>query len=164
MRNVLTALLCLLGSSAMAGECDRWTASVQEEEGGPLMTASICLQARSGSPEYRHELFVQCPGQGNLWIRYIPFVEEGYPPGGDQEYRADLRFSLDGETFTEPARYEDMDGAMAVDTTVDAPLIRAMMSRKELVISDVKGKVPVTAFTLDGARDALAKLADSCKP
>ena len=164
MRLVPTLLFCLLGSTALAAECDRWTASMQEEEVGPLMTANICLPANAGKPEFRHELFIQCAGEGNLWIRYVPFVEEGYPPGGDQGYETQIKFSLGQDIFAEPARYEDMDGAMAMDTTVDAPLIGAMMRGKQLALSVAKGKVPAITFTLNGAREALGKLVESCKP
>lgn len=162
MRFISMAFFCLLGSPVLAGECDRWTASIQEEEVGPLMTASICT--RADKPEFQHELFIQCAGEGNLWIRYIPFADEGYPPGGDQGFETRLEFSLGEEKFTEPARYEDMDGAMAMDTTVDAPLIAAMKNHNQLVLSDTRGKVPGTTFTLDGAREALETLAKSCKP
>ena len=164
MRFVPTLFFCLLGSTALAGECDRWTASMQEEEVGPLMTANICVPASSRNPELRHELFVQCAGEGNLWMRYIPFAEDGYPPGGDQGYETEIKFSLGQDMFTEPARYEDMDGAMAMDTTVDAPLISAMMRQKQLVVSDIKGKVPGITFTLNGAREALEELIKSCRP
>ena len=71
--------------------------------------------------------------------------------------------SLDQQIFTEPARYEDMDGAMAMDTTVDAPLIGALMKQKQLVVSDAGDKVPSTTFTLDGAREALETLIKACK-
>ena len=164
MRFVPTLLFCLLGSGAAAAECDRWTASMQEEEVGPLMTAGICMPANSGNPDFRHELFIQCAGEGHLWIRYIPFVDEGYPPGGDQGYETEIKFSLGEEIFTEPARYEDMDGAMAMDTTVDAPLISAMMRQEQVLVSDTKDKVPGTTFTLNGAAEALKALIKTCKP
>ena len=45
MRFVSTIFLCLLGSTAIAAECDRWTASMEETEVGPLMTASTCVPA-----------------------------------------------------------------------------------------------------------------------
>lgn len=163
MRFVSTVFFCLLGSAALAGECDRWTAGMEETEVGPLMTASTCVQASASNPDFRHELFIQCAGAGSLWMRYIPFVEKGYPPGGDQGYETKLEFSLDKERFTEPARYEDMDGAMAMDTAVDTPLISAMMSHKQLILSDVNGKVPSTTFPLNGAREALEKLIANCK-
>lgn len=164
MRFVLTALLSLLGTSALAGDCDRWTASMQEEEIGPVMTASICAPASAGDPDSRHDLLIQCPGKGNLWIRYLPFIEKNYPPGGDEEFKTEMKFSLGNETFVEPARYEAMDGAMAMEITVDAPMISAMMNQKQLVLSDASGKIPDLNFTLSGAREALETLIRSCKP
>lgn len=164
MRFVSTIFLCLLGSTAIAAECDRWTASMEETEVGPLMTASTCVPASASNPNFRHEFFIQCAGEGSLWMRYIPFAEKDYPPSGDQGYETKLELALDQKVFTESARYEDMDGAMAMGTTVDAPLISAMMGQKQLILSDVNGKVPSTTFSLNGAREALEKLIKACKP
>lgn len=164
MRLVSTLFLCLLGTTALSAECDRWEASMQEEEVGPVMTASICAQTSEGTPETQHLLLIECAGEGSLWMRYLPFAENNYPPGGDQEFKTEIKFSLGQEVFTEPARYEDMDGAMAMDTTVDAPLIGAMTRQKQLILADVSNKAPGATFTLNGAPDALEKLIKACKP
>lgn len=163
MRLVLTLSLCLLGSTALAAECDRWTASVQEEEVGPLMTAAICASASSSTPEAMHHLFFQCAGEGNLWIRYLPFTSGDYPPGGNEEFKTQFEFALGQEVFTRDARFEGMDGAMAMDTRVDDPFISVMMSQKEFTLSDVSGKVPGATFTLKGARAAFDTLIKACR-
>jgi hypothetical protein len=162
MRLVSTLFLCLLGTAALAAECDRWEAAIQEEEVGPVMTASICAESTEGTPETRHYFLIQCAGQGSLWMRYLPFAEHNYPPGGDQGFNTDIKFSLGPDAFTEPARYEDMDGAMAMDTTVDAPLLSAMKREKQLIISERNDKVPGVTVTLNGAREALDKLIKAC--
>lgn len=162
MRLVPTLFFCLLGTTALAAECDRWEAAMQEDEGGPVMTASICAQSKEGTLETRHYFFVQCAGEGGLWMRYLPFAEQNYPPGGDQGFKTDIKFSLGQNVFTEPARYEDMDGAMAMDTRVDAPLLSAMMREKQLIISEGYDKVPGVTFTLNGARQALDKVIKAC--
>jgi hypothetical protein len=162
MRLVSTAFLCLLGSSTLAAECDRWDASMQEDEGGPRMTAMICAQASSSEPEAQHLLIVQCGAEGALWMRYIPFAPDNYPPGGDQNYNTEIEFSFDQELFTEKARYEDMDGAMAMSTRSDGTLVSVMMSQKQVSLSDVNDKAPGATFTLKGARAALDKLIKAC--
>ena len=163
MRLALTAFLCLIGTSALAAECDRWEASMQEDEGGPVMTATICAQTSSSEPDAQNLLLVQCAGEGSLWIRYIPFASpDKYPPGGDQGYNTEIKFSLDQKMFTEKAQYEDMDGAMAMGTTSDSPLISVMMAQKQVILSDVNGKAPGATFTLNGARDALETVIKAC--
>jgi hypothetical protein len=163
MRLVFTLFLCLTGSTAMAAECARWEASMQEDEGGPVMTASICAQASASTPEAQHLFLVQCAGQGNFWMRYLPFAADNYPPGGDQGYNTEIEFSMDQEMFTEKAQYEDMDGAMAMNTTADSTLISVMRAQKQFILSDVNDKAPGATFTLNGADAALKKVIDACR-
>jgi hypothetical protein len=163
MRLVSTLIFCLAGSSALAAQCDRWTAKMEEDEGGPRMMASICTQASSSTPEAQHDLFVQCGAPDSLMIRYLPFADASFPPGGNEEYQSKLEFSLDQEMFTLDARYESMDGAMVVDAQINSPFITTMMSQKAVMLSDVNSdKLPVATFTLKGAKAALEKLIKTC--
>jgi hypothetical protein len=136
---------------------------MQEDGGGPVMTASICARASSSTPKAQHLLFVQCAGEGALWMRYIPFAPDNYPPGGDQGYNTEIEFSLDQEMFTEKAQYEDMDGAMAMSTKADSTLISVMRSQKQVILSDVNDKAPSATFTLKGADKALEKVIKACQ-
>lgn len=163
MRLTATLFLCLLGSSAMAQQCDRWEASIEEGEEGPRMMASICAQAGASVPEAQHALFLECGSKDTLWIRYLPFADESYPPGGNEEYQTKMEFSLDQELFTLDAHYEAMDGAMVMDTNVDTPLVSVLMSQKQFMLLDVNNdKVPVATFTLKGAKEAFEKLIKTC--
>lgn len=163
MRLVSTLLFCLIGSSALAQQCDRWTAKMEEDEGGPAMMATICTQASSSTPEAQHYLIVQCAGEDSLSIRYTPFTDGSYPPGGNEEYKSKMEFSLDQEMFTLDAGYESMDGAMAMGTEIKSPLVSTMMAQKEVTISDVNSdKVPAVTFTLKGAKKAFEKLIRTC--
>jgi hypothetical protein len=163
MRLVSTLLFCLLGSSALAQQCDRWTASMEEDEGGPSMMASICAHASASTPEAQHDLFIQCGSKDSLSIRYMPFADESYPPGGNEEYKTKMTFSLGRETFTLDAHYEAMDGAMVMDTEIDAPFVKALTSGKQFMLSDIgNDTVPVATFTLNGAGKAFEKLIKTC--
>ncbi|WP_275785744.1 hypothetical protein [Pararhizobium gei] len=163
MRLTATLFFCLLGSSALAQPCERWEASMQEDEGGSRMTASICSQASVSVPEAQHDLFVQCGSKDSLWIRYLPFADESYPPGGNEEYQTKMEFSLDQEMFTLDAHYEGMDGAMVMETNIDKPFVSVLMSQKQFMLSDVNNdKVPVATFTLKGAKEAFEKLIKTC--
>lgn len=165
MRLVSTLLFCLLGSSALAQQCDRWTAKMEEDEGGPRMTASTCAQASASVPEDQHDIFVQCGTRDSLWIRFLPFADgQSYPPGGDEEYKTRLKFSVGQDSFTLDAHYEAMDGALVMDTEINTPFVTALMARKEVTVSDVNNdKVPAVTFALKGAKKAFEKLIKTCE-
>jgi hypothetical protein len=156
MRRWIALLLMSLPLSAIAAECDHWTASIGPDEDGDVMMASICAPAGDAT----HEILVRCAGPDSLWIRFIPTAPTGYPPTPD--YNTKLEFSMDREKFTEPAQYEDMDGAMAMNPEINTPLVSALQSQKEVKVSDTTGKVPGATFTLKGARAALAKVIATC--
>ena len=163
MRLVASLIFCLLGGPALAAGCDRWSAAMQEDEGGPVMTAQVCARASASTTDAEHLLLVQCGGDA-LAIRFLPFAPDGYPPGGDEEFETNMQFSLDGARFTEAARYEAMDGAMAMETRIGGPLAEALKTGKQVTLSDAGGKVPAATFPLAGSRAALEKLVASCRP
>ncbi|MGV3551929.1 hypothetical protein [Rhizobium sp.] len=165
MRLTATLLFCLLGgSSALAMQCDRWTASMEEDEGGPRMMASICAQASSSVPEAQHALFFQCAGKDALSIRYLPFTSGDYPPGGNEEYKSKVEFSLNQEMFTLDAHFEGMDGALVMELDTKKASLNALMAQKKITLTDVNSdKVPSATFTLKGAKKALEKLIKTCE-
>jgi len=159
MRLPVALTILLLSSPAYAAEnCKAWTAAVEEDEGGPVMTARVC----SGTGDIVNQLSLQCGAKGELMLRYIPVAPENYPPDGNGNFETDLEFSLDQEMFTRHARYEDMDGAMATETKID-PFVETLMIQKKVDVNDVNGKVPSATFTLKGAKKALEKLIATCQ-
>ncbi|UVC11500.1 hypothetical protein IHQ71_13520 [Rhizobium sp. TH2] len=159
MRLPVAVAILLLSAPAYAAEnCKAWTAAVEEDEGGPVMTARVC----AGSGDIVSQLSLQCGAKGELMIRYIPVAPDNYPPAGNGNFETDLEFSLDQEMFTRHARYEDMDGAMATETEIN-PFISTLMIQKKVDVADVKGKVPSATFTLKGAKKALEKLIATCE-
>jgi hypothetical protein len=153
----LALLLTLLPSIALAGECDQWTAAMEEDEGGSVMTARIC----AGTGNAAHELFVRCGGPDNLSIRFIPVAPTGYPPEGP-EFKTDLEFAFGSDVVTRNAHYEDMDGAMVTDLDIGTPFAQMLQSRPDMKVRDVSGIVPGATFSLNGAKAALDKLIKSC--
>jgi hypothetical protein len=156
MRRWIALLLMSLPIPAVAAQCDHWTAAMEEDEGGSVMMANICAPAGKAT----HELIVQCGAPGELLVRFIPVAPTGFPPS--QNYQTEIEFSMDQEMFTRPARYEEMDGAMAMDTKIDAPFVSVLQTQKEVMISDTTGKVPGATFTLKGSKAALAKVISAC--
>jgi hypothetical protein len=163
MRLATTLFLCLLGSAALAQQCDRWTAGMEEDEGGPRMMASVCAQASASDADAQHALLVTCAGKDALSLRYLPHADESYPPDGNEEYITKMKFVCDQEEFVHDARFEGMDGAMVIDTNVMTPFVRAMSSEGKVTLVDVNSdKVPIASFTLNGAKEALDTLIKTC--
>jgi hypothetical protein len=159
MRIAATLVLCLLGGPAMAAGCDRWTASMEEDEGGPRMMASIC----SGTGDNQSMILVQCGGDGQLNLRFMPGADVDYPPNaGSGDFQAELKFALDKDEFRHQGRYEDMDGAMALYIPIKDPLIEAMKTHKDITVADTDGKMSGITFTLKNSQPALHKVIDAC--
>lgn len=159
MRFTATIVLCLLGSPSMAASCDHWTASMEEDEGGPRMMASIC----SGDGDDQNTLLVQCGADGELNLRFQPAPSVKYPPNaGAGDFQADLSFAIEQQNFRQKGQYEDMDGAMAMYVPIRDPLIQAMMTHKTVMLTDTDGKLSGITFPLTAAGTALKKVIDAC--
>lgn len=165
MRLAFALAFCLLGSSALAQECDKWKAGMEEDEGGPRMMASICTQATSSTSDpQQHYLFVQCGSTDSLSLRYMPFADGAYPPGGNEEYKTKMTYAIGDKSFAFDGHFEGMDGAMVTDTGSNPAFIDAIKTGKELRISDAAGtEVPAATFTLQGAGKALETLVGACE-
>lgn len=154
MNRWIALLLITLPLPAIAGECDQWTASMEEDEGGPVMMAQICTPAGKDS----HALLVTCGTPGQLSMRYLP---AGFNPPSEN-LKADLKFSLGPEIFTRPAVYESMDGAMVAEVDIRSPFTQAIQAQKEMKLSNDGGTIPGATFPLKGSSAALAKLIATC--
>lgn len=159
MRLSTTFILCLLAGPAMAESCDHWTASMQEDEGGPAMMASIC----SGKGDDQSNLVVQCGAPGDVVLRFTSAPSAKYPPlDTTGNFQAEMKYTLDKDTFSQKAILEEMDGAMASYVPMKDPLIEAMMTRGSLVVSDADGKLADVTFTLKNSGNAFRKLMKAC--
>jgi hypothetical protein len=63
---------------------------MEEDEGGPVMTARVC----TGTGEVTPEFLMRCGAQGSLMMRYIPVAPTDYPPN-EGNYQTQMKF-LDG--------------------------------------------------------------------
>jgi hypothetical protein len=157
MRHCLALLMILLPLQAQA-DCDRWSAGMEEDEGGSVMVARICT--RMGERE--HELSLRCGAPGDVNLRFIPVVPTGYPPGDGLSYQGDFTFDIDKTTSTHALVFEEMDGAMAGNFGLSGAVITALRDGRTLSIAESTGKVPAVTFTLSGSKPALDKLAGAC--
>ena len=156
---ILAALLALaVPLPASAGDCGRWSAEMQEDEGGPVMTAYVCKPAGKAS----HELRLSCGTDGQLSLRFLPAPTSDDNSSDEPDYSSDFKLTVGKEVFTRKAHYEAMDGAMVLDFAIDAPLTHRMRFGSELTLADAGGKITGATFSLAGSGAALDKLIATC--
>ncbi len=141
---------------ALAQEaCTTWSVGMQEDEGGPVLTAEACATDRPDA-----WLSVTCFDH-RAWIRYdLAAGAEASPEPGEQ---TDVVFDFGETKQILSMLYEDMDGRHAGDVAVDGLLVSMLKSGKSLSIVDAAGRYPVHAFSLDGSSAAIGELLASCR-
>lgn len=120
--------------AAAAEACSIWTAEMQEDEGGPVLTASACAVDRPDA-----YLSLTC-FDGRVWLRYD--LSLGAEAAVDPDEVADVVFTFGEVRETLSMRYEDMDGRHAADVTVGNPLVGLLKSGSMLSIGDAAGSYP----------------------
>lgn len=153
----LAALALLLSvAPAMAQEaCSTWTAGMEEDEGGPVFTASVCAIDR---PDVY--LLLTC-SEGEVFIRYD--LAAGAERSPDLDEVTDVDFTVGISTQRLSMSYQDMDGRHAGMVPANGPLLALMQSGEGLSIVDADGRYPIHNFGLAGSSSALAKLAAQCR-
>jgi hypothetical protein len=157
MKLILVLSSLLMPLSAFADECDHWTADMQEDEGGPIMTAHACSPTGNAA----HEFYVTC-GEGQFSLRWIPVAPKDYPPKGDESFKTKLVFKSDGKQIEKEAGYEAMDGAMATYWKSGDPFTDLLKSGANFSIEDKAKHLPSVTVTLKGSTKALEKVEKSC--
>ncbi len=142
-------------SPALAQDaCNSWTAEVQEDEGGPVLTASACAIGRPDA-----FLSLTC-FSGNVDVRHDLSVGAERSPDLDEV--TDVAFTIDGATRTLSMAYQAMDGRHAAGVPVSSPLLALLRSGESLSIVDVAGQYPRHEFSLTGSAGAIGALLAGC--
>lgn len=153
----MAGLVVALATPALAGDCDAWKAAVEQDEGGPTMTASICATNRPGDV-----LLITCGGEGKIGLRFVPAAADDFPPGGNMNYRASFVFSSGLLSAEITLRFEAMDGVMAATPRRDSEVVRILKSEGPLTITDKTGVLPAASFELKGSSKAIGKVERAC--
>lgn len=151
------ALAVVLATPALAGDCEAWKAGVEQDEGGPTMTASVCAANRPDDL-----LLITCGGEDKIGLRLVPAVADDFPPHGDMNYKAPFVFSNGSLSAEITLRYEAMDGVMAGTPRRDSELVRILKSAGPLTVTDKTGVLPATTFELKGSSKAIGKVERAC--
>ena len=151
------ALAAVLATPALAGDCDAWKAAVEQDEGGPTMTASICATNRPDDA-----LLITCGGEDKIGLRLVPATSDNFPPGGDMNYQATFVFASGSLSDEATLHYEAMDGVMVTTPRRDSALVRILKSPGPLTVTDKTGVLPTVTFELKGSSKAIGKVERAC--
>ncbi|MDR3495505.1 MAG: hypothetical protein P4L82_12970 [Ancalomicrobiaceae bacterium] len=147
-----------LPNAAQAAACGNWTAAMEEDEGGPRMTASVCV----GSGEQPASLAVICFGK-TLYMEYSPLHADALPPDGNMEFKAKFTFSDGTRRFEADGQFQAMNGVMGFEWKRTDLLTDMLKSGGTLSIEDGSKHIQATTFPLIGAKAAIERLENSCK-
>lgn len=154
---IVLACLALTSTAQAASEkCDAWTAALEEDEGGPTMTASVC----NSQLEPPGQIRMQCGGEGALMLRYLPggkgpFLEDGF--------ETDANFTDGTSTVVAHLRLEAMDGALTTSVRAGSPLETMLANGSSLTVAPIHTGMKQETFTLKKSSAALSKLKANCR-
>ena len=146
---MLIAATALQLLPAAAGSCS-WSAKMEEDEGGSVLTASVC----GGASEDAH-LMLTCMGQPTLSYD-LGAAGQQLEPG----ISASFEFSADGKTVTKKLDLEAMYNYFVAQLTPSDPLLELLQGKGDVtVVSTSYGR---NSFPLTGSSKAIRKVLASC--
>lgn len=146
---MLVAGIALQMLPANAGSCS-WSAKMEEDEGGSVMTASVCGGARQDA-----HLMLTCTGQPTLSYDLGAAGQQAEPGSS-----ASFDFSAGGKTETRKLDLEEMYGTFVVQMKPSDPLLALLQEKGDVTVSSAKyGR---NSFPLTGSSKAIRKVLASC--
>ncbi|WP_246676068.1 hypothetical protein [Mesorhizobium sp. B2-5-4] len=144
------ALAALLGAQpAFAASCG-WSAKMEEDEGGSVLTASVC-----GGPKGDAYLMLNCYDKPVLSYDLGASGQE-LEPGTSGAFD----FKADGKTVTKTLRLEAMYNYFVVDLAKADPLLDLLRSKGDVSVS--AAKYGAINFPLKGSSAAIGKVLAQC--
>lgn len=155
MRRGLLCLVLMLAPGAAHAADGRWTAQMEDDEGGPVMVASV---AAAPQGDITPMLRLMCAGTEGVMLRYEMASEDGQ--AGSE---ADFLFENETAQVTKHMAYEDMDGAFAAYFPPADPIVPLLETGEEVFISEASGNYAAQTFALKGSTKAIGTLLKTCK-
>jgi hypothetical protein len=150
---VLVGLVVFAAQPALA---QQWTAEMVEDEGGPVMMASV---VGPGGGDLPPELFMFCAG-GTISLRYAFPLGDGVGLLIDKPVA--FTFEFGNGSVTLDMQYEDMDGAFAAYVPTDDKIIDLFKSAATVIVDNPTGRYQVQAFPLTSSSEAIDTLIGQC--
>ncbi|MCZ8546864.1 hypothetical protein OOJ09_21970 [Mesorhizobium qingshengii] len=135
---------------ALAASCSGWSAKMEEDEGGKVLTASVC-----GGPKGDAYLMLACFD--------TPVLSYDLGTAGQQlepGISGSFDFKADGKTVTKTLQLEAMYNYFVVDLAKGDPLLDLLRSKGEVSIS--AAKYGQGSFPLKGSSAAIGKVLAQC--
>ena len=155
IRAAALMLLMSVAPAAAQEACSVWSAGMEEDEGGPVFTASACATDQPDA-----YLLLTC-SEGEVFIRYD--LAAGAERAPDLGEVTDVDFTVGISTQRLSMSYQEMDGMHAGDVPANGPLLALLKGGEALSVVDAEGRYPVHNFGLVGSSSALAKLVAQCR-
>ncbi|WP_245458709.1 MULTISPECIES: hypothetical protein [unclassified Mesorhizobium] len=144
------ALAVLLGAQPVFAASCGWSAKMEEDEGGSVLTASVC-----GGPKGDAHLMLAC--FDNPMLSYdLGDSGQQLEPGISGKFD----FKADGKTVTKTLQLEAMYNYFEVDLAKADPLLDLLRSKGDVSVSAAKyGDI---SFPLKGSSAAIGKVLAQC--
>jgi hypothetical protein len=147
------APMSFVAPAAAAHSCKTWDARMTEDEGGSVMTATVCTDGTYASPG----LILQC--HGHPFLRYDLGEKAGNLEPG---ISAQFSFSTGDASITKSLDLEAMDNMFALELKSSDPLLALLQHGAAMTVTDVGGKFPANNFSLTGSKAAIGKVLAAC--
>ncbi|MER8696076.1 hypothetical protein NKI77_32535 [Mesorhizobium opportunistum] len=136
---------------AFAASCGGgWSAKMEEDEGGSVLTASVC-----GGPKGDAQLMLTCFEKPMLSLD-LGASGQQLEPGVSGSFD----FKAEGKTVTKTLQLEEMYNYFVVDLTKADPLLDLLRSKGEVSVGSTK--YGATSFPLKGSSGAIGKVLAQC--
>ena len=135
---------------AFAASCNGWAAKMEEDEGGSVLTASVC-----GGPKGDAHLMLTCFDKPVLSYDLGaagPPLEPGISGSFD--------FEADGKTVTRTLRLEAMYNYFVADLANADPLLDLLRSKGDVSVG--AARFGASSFPLKGSSAAIGKVLAQC--
>jgi hypothetical protein len=135
---------------AFAASCGGWSAKMEEDEGGKVLTASVC-----GGPKGDAYLMLSC---FDTPVLSYDLGATGQQP--EPGVSGAFDFKADGKTVTKTLQLEEMYNYFVVNLAKADPLLDLLRGKGEVSVS--AAKYGQTSFPLKGSSAAIGKVLAQC--
>jgi len=135
---------------AFAASCSGWSAKMEEDEGGSVLTASVC-----GGPKGDAYLMLACFDK--------PVLSYDLGTSGQQPepgISVAFDFKADGKTVTRTLQLEEMYNYFVADLAKADPLLELLRGKGDVTVSSAK--YGSSSFPLKGSKGAIGKVLAQC--
>jgi hypothetical protein len=139
-----------LAQPAFAASCGGWSAKMEDDEGGKVLTASVC-----GGPKGDAQLMLTCFDTPILSYDLGSSGQQAEPGASGA-----FDFKAGGKTLTETLQLEEMYGYFVVNLAKADPLLDLLRSKGDVTVS--AAKFGAISFPLKGSSGAIGKVLAQC--